>query len=468
MPLSGCVAIFSIAMMALAGLARAADADQAKTIPEAKLDRATPVDFQSEVLPILRSSCLACHNRTKAKASLVLETPADIRKGGDSGPAAVPHKAEQSLLLKAARHDPSVDSPMPPPENKVNAPDLTSAQLGLIRLWIDQGAAGEVRGDEPIAWKSIARSVRPIYAVAISPNGKEVACGRANEIFIYRLPKGRPIARLSDPALKTAHRDMVESLAFSPDGTLLASGSYREVKLWRGPDEWKLDQTAGGDDASSPFSDRVTALDFSPDGLLLATGGGPPSRDGEILLLDVPSMSVSRRLESVHSDAVFSLRFSPDGKRLASGSADKFVRITDVETGKVIHSLEGHAGHVLGVAWKRDGHTLASAGADGTLRIWNADAGEKRGVISGFDKEITSVCFLGDTDQLVAASGDPKVRLVREKGDEIRSYAGASDFVDAVAATPDGKLIVAGGQDGILRIWDARTGRLTASCDQSQ
>ena len=89
-----------------------------------------------------QNSCLACHNRTKAKAGAALETPADILKGGDSGPAVVAGKSTQSLVLKAASHDPSVDSPMPPPDNKVNAPPLTSAQLGVIKLWIDQGRAG--------------------------------------------------------------------------------------------------------------------------------------------------------------------------------------------------------------------------------------------------------------------------------------------------------------------------------------
>src|SRR5215217_5969515 len=119
------VAIISIFLAAQTHAAGA----KAKPIPVAKLDRKTPVDFEKEVLPLLNASCLACHNKTKPKAGLVLETPADIRKGGDTGPAVVAGKPEESLLMKASAHASADVEPMPPPNNKVNAPNLTSAQL---------------------------------------------------------------------------------------------------------------------------------------------------------------------------------------------------------------------------------------------------------------------------------------------------------------------------------------------------
>src|SRR5437588_315610 len=86
--------------------ARGADAPDArpKPIPVADVTRPAPVDFEKEILPVLKASCLACHNKAKPKAKLVLETPADIRKGGDSGPAVVPGHGADSLLLKAASH----------------------------------------------------------------------------------------------------------------------------------------------------------------------------------------------------------------------------------------------------------------------------------------------------------------------------------------------------------------------------
>lgn len=502
----------------------------AKPIPVAKLDRSTPVDFEKEVLPALSANCLACHNKTKAKADLVLETPADILKGGENGPAVVPGKSAVSLILQAAAHQ--GETVMPPVGNKVAAVDLTGEQLGLIRLWIDQGAKGEVKAAAPVAWQAVPESLQPVYAVAVSADGALAACGRGNQVFVYDLKSGRQVARLADPALTSAgngrgaaHRDLVQSLAFSPDGKLLATGGYREVKLWRVPAElknaaeakdakdskdaketkgskdaketkaskdgkppkdakgaddlkvakdakadpradvsWPIARTLGAGDGSSPLADRVNALAFTPNGRRLVTGGGVPSRAGEVRVWDVESGKVERSLDDLHSDTVLALSVSDDGKLLASGGADKFVRITDLSTGKVAFSFEGHSHHVLGVSLRHDGKLVASAGADNTLRFWDVaeTVAERRKPVQGFDKEVTCVAFVGETDQVIAASGEGKVRMVKQVkdgGSDVRSFAGANDYVYAVAVTPDGKTVVAGGQDGVLRAWAVADGK---------
>src|SRR2546428_6506102 len=101
-----------------------------KLIAIAKIDRKTPVDFEKEILPILKNNCLACHNKTTTKAELILETPQDILKGGESGKVVVPKRSGESLLLKIASHQ--VKPMMPPKNNKVEASDLTPEELGLI------------------------------------------------------------------------------------------------------------------------------------------------------------------------------------------------------------------------------------------------------------------------------------------------------------------------------------------------
>src|SRR6188768_1405718 len=121
-------ALTFILVLLIAAVARAADPTP---IPVADLKRTAPVDFEKEILPLLSTNCLACHNRTKAKADLVLETPADIRKGGENGPAVVPKRPFDSLLLKSAAH--RQEPVMPPKNNKVAAADLTPEQLGLIK-----------------------------------------------------------------------------------------------------------------------------------------------------------------------------------------------------------------------------------------------------------------------------------------------------------------------------------------------
>ena len=168
---------------------------------------------------------------------------------------------------------------------------------------------------------------------------------------------------------------------------------------------------------------------------------------------------LARSFGNVHSDAVFSLDFSADGHYLATGAADRMVKVIDLATGKVARAFEGHLHHVLGVSWKPDGRTLASAGADNVIKVWDFVAGGKKKNIEGFGKEVTSVGFVGITDQLLATSGDHQVALYKENGDKVRSFEGASDFMNAAAATPDGKIIIAAGQDGVLRVWDGATGQ---------
>ena len=97
------------------------------------------------------------------------------------------------------------------------------------------------------------------------------------------------------------------------------------------------------------------------------------------------------------------------------------------------------------------------------LKVWDFVSGERKKTIEGFSKEVTSVSFLGHTDQVVASSGDNQVRIVRENGDSVRSLSGGTDFMHSSAATADGKVVVAGGADSFLRVWDASDGKALGS-----
>jgi WD40 repeat protein len=140
----------------------------------------------------------------------------------------------------------------------------------------------------------------------------------------------------------------------------------------------------------------------------------------------------------------------------------------DLASGKIVRAFEGHTSYVLGVAWKADSRTLASAGADNVIKVWDFVTGERRKNIEGATKEVTSIAYVGVSDQTVAASGDNQVRLLKENGDKIRSFEGAADFMQSVAVTPDGRLVVAGGQDGVLRMWNGTSGDVVASLSPSQ
>jgi len=435
---------------------------QRKPIPIAKIERKTPVDFEKEILPILKNNCLACHNKTTTKADLILETPPDIRKGGESGKAVVPKRSGDSLLLKVASHQ--VKPMMPPRNNKVEASDLTPEELGLIKLWIDQGATGEVHGSGPIVWQALPEGLNPIFAVALSADGQFAACARANQIFLYHIPTRQLLTRLTDPQLVksglydkpgVAQRDLVQSLAFSPDGDLLASGGYREAKLWRRPRNVRKFNLA------SVARKSVLAVATSPDGKLLATGGD----DGRIKLW---SLATGKSLKTLsgHKGAINSLSFSPDNARLASGSADKTIRVWDVTKGRKWLRAQT-ASEVNAVAWVADGKQIASGGADYLVRLWYVDTAKAELValkeIKGHEGPITSVAALPPNGaQVISGSGDGAIRQWNlEDGQLIRQMKHGGP-VAAVAVRGDGKRFASAGLDGVAKLWDAMTGKEVA------
>src|SRR4051812_36584185 len=171
-------------------------------IATADVKRTDAVDFDRDVLPFLNDNCLSCHCQTTKKGGLNLETPELMLKGGDTGPAIVPKKGTESLLLQAAAHLDD-DLSMPPRDNKAKAKNLTPEQLGLLKLWIDQGAKSSPKTERIVKWQPLPESLATIFAVAASGDGQFAACSRANRIFVYQLPSGLLVA--SD----AGHQDQV-------------------------------------------------------------------------------------------------------------------------------------------------------------------------------------------------------------------------------------------------------------------
>lgn len=207
------------------------------------------------------------------------------------------------------------------------------------------------------------------------------------------------------------------------------------------------------------FADRVNAVRFSPDGKTLVTGGGELSRTGDIRFFDVASGKLTRSWMEKHSDTILCVDFSPDGKLLASGAADKIIRVTDITTGRQVNVFEGHTHHVMSLAFRADGRVLASAGAEGIVNSWDMLIGERKKKIEGWSKEVTSLQFIGATNQIITAAGDNKVRVITDDGGDVRSIANLPDYMQAAAGTPDGNLLIGGGEDSLLRVWDGGSGR---------
>jgi WD40 repeat protein len=376
------------------------------------LQRSEAVSFDQEILPLLRRNCLACHSAAERQGGLILETPAAILKGGDSGPAAVPGKGLDSLMLQLAAHQ--QEPVMPPEGNDVAAVNLTPAELSLLRLWIDQGARGSGGIDSlsPRSMQTLSPRLQAVQAVAVTADGQYVAFGRGSRIQLHHVPTGQLVTTPGDPAAGAAsdassaiaHRDLVQSLAFNTDGDLLASGGFREIKLWRRPKDVRR--------ATIPLPAAPAALAISPDRQWLAVGAA----DHSIRLFQLPAGTAGPVLQG-HTGPVTGLRFTTSQSQLLSASADQSVRIWNLPDGSPVDRIETPvpltALEVFEAATPPAPPTpaaatapsvLVTAGGDNLLRLWQLPTSQPVPAAE-FPAGIRSVAFTADRRCAVAADG---------------------------------------------------------------
>jgi len=414
------------------------------------------IDFYRDVYPVLRSNCIACHNKTTTKAALNMETPEAMRKGGDSGEGLIPGNGAESLIFQAAAH--TGDVAMPPKGNKSGALNLTPNELAWLKAWIDQGAKSSVKQTRQVVWQPLPPGVNPIYSVAMTPDGRLAACGRANQVFVYDLATRQFVTRIVDDSLKkqgspqgsgTAHRALVQSLAFGPDGMRLASGSFREVKIWRR--ENVLVTTRKGD----PALGAVVSV-LSADGKQVVCA----DKQGALHVLDAANGKALKTIPTGNQGGITLLSLSPDAAKAAAYGTDGSLSLWSLAEGQRIASKEGLVG-VRTLAWTRDGKAIATGGEDKVVRIWSLPAGEKAEFVvsqelKGATGAITAIET--ETDLLIAASADGKVHLWNiPEAKPVRELTIAG--VVALGLSGDGKLFAAGRADGVVQVWDLAAGK---------
>ncbi|MCT7981984.1 serine/threonine protein kinase [Laspinema sp. A4] len=352
------------------------------------------------------------------------------------------------------------DGGLPEAIASVNSPDNSApgkAEAGKI---LPASASGNRQLSRTIAVNDIKLSntltghSQDVRSVAVSPDGRAIASGSFDgTIKIWNLETGTLIRTL------TGHSDageMVSSVAIAPNGTLLASSSNGyggTIKIWNLATGELLYTIAG-------TSLGVSSIAISPDSQLLASG----SEEGNIQLWNLESGEAIGTLNG-HLGTVFSVVFSPDGKTLASASQDGSIKLWAIGTEPTEfglaqtekQQLSGHVGTVFSVAFSPNGKMLASGSADNTIKLWDLNKGQEISSFSGHAGTMFSVAFSPDGNTIAGGTLTGRIKLWNlASGELVETLSGHSRWVESIVFSPDGGRLASGSGDRTIRIWGIR------------
>jgi WD40 repeat protein len=318
--------------------------------------------------------------------------------------------------------------PVPPASKPVNA--LPSPSIQIVSSKTTSANLSLIT--------TLSGHLTGVSSIALTPDGQILASGSADRtIKIWNLSTGKVQTTLS------GHSSAVNSVAFSPDGQTLASGSVdKTIKLWDIRTAQELYTLKG-------HSNSVLSVALTPDGQILASA----SWDQTIKLWNVGTLAEKHSLFR-HSSLVNAVTFSPDGQTLASGSVDNTIKLWDVGTGQELCTLKGHSNSVHSVAFSPDGQTLASGGSDFNIKLWDINTLSEKRTLKGHLVRVRSIAFSPDGQTLASGSVDKKIKLWDvHTGQELCSVKVHLNSVHSVAFSRDGQTLATGSWDTTIKIW---------------
>lgn len=287
-----------------------------------------------------------------------------------------------------------------------------------------------------------------VRTVAFSPDARTLASGGYREIKLWEVAKGEPRATLS------GHDGWVTSLGYSPDSSVLASASPdNTIRIWDGA-------TGCARLTLDNHPREPTAISFSPEGAVLACANS----DGTVVLWDHTS-GTERAVLRGHSRSVSSVAYCPKGAVLVSASDDETIKLWDVTTGREKAALcQGHTGAVNSISFSPDGLSLASGSSDTTIKVWDVPTGTPKTIPMGHARGVNVVAFSPDGRTLASGSDDASIRLWDVTTGRNRvTLKGHSGPVCSVSFSPDGLRLASASSDGTVKLWRITTGRQVCS-----